>query len=320
MKNSMTKFYLLIAVSLALAAACDDGSMPDSNQKDNTEVWSVIKSQNDLAGVWEGSSNIEFLGDEEHGIAAGDVGINIKILYQRNWEKADLVVTEDFSDYLDTLLVDNPESAYTKDSLWTEVKNTFSGSGYSAGNYYISIRQPVYVTTLLNADDLLINPAKNKIKQLMPKSDFAYFGVNVASDITTILDKVSSNPAALIIKNDNGNGAGEYIKNVKILRTGEPVEKALLGIGQNNENYNNDGESPLYLQSATNTGRGSFLTFNVPADTYYIKVSLYRGGFLGWLHCQSESFTIDDGEVVTLTYAYIEYDDGSMRMGIALSR
>jgi hypothetical protein len=113
-------------------------------------------------------------------------------------------------------------------------------------------------------------------------------------------------PAALIITNDKGNGAGEYIERIKILSTDEDMEKQRLGIGESNDNYNNDGDATIYREIETSISRGSSKTLEIAAGKYYVKITIYRGSFLGWLHCQSRSFSISEGQTLNLTYDYIE--------------
>jgi hypothetical protein len=175
-----------------------------------------------------------------------------------------------------------------------------------------------FTSWLTETEDFLINTEKNKIKMLMPKHDFALMGMNVASDVTLVLQKTASRPATLIVKGGDGIGAGEYVIAVKILSVTEDTQMEFLGIGQYNENFNNDGNNAVFSHATTNFGRGKSESFRVPRGKYAVKISVYRGSFLGWLHCKSDSFIIENGGIGTLTYDYVEYPNGETRAGLAL--
>jgi hypothetical protein len=121
-------------------------------------------------------------------------------------------------------------------------------------------------------------------------------------------------PAVLVIENDADNGAGEYIEWIKILSTSEDREKQRLGIGQFNDNYRNDGDADLYREIESAISRGASKTLEIAAGKYFVKITVYRGSFLGWLHCQSKSFSISKGQTLNLVY---DYKDGE-GMGLSL--
>jgi len=345
MKEGKCFTFMVIMVFFGLLfAACDNGTDPDTTQGSDpnttqgtdpnttqepdpntppepapqTEIWSVIKNVADIAGVWEGSSQIEVLGDGDILPSSGLISFSATLMNEKPESKVDMVLRMDFNTYLDGIIAINPDSGYTKDSLWTEYKKSLSGSGYNAGNYFVIASNYTYTFYMTETEDYLINTGKNKIKIIMTKHDFYLMGMNVASDVTLILDKTGLYPATLIVKGGEGIGAGEYIIAVKILTTTEDTQMTFLGIGQNNENFNNDGNDAVFSHASTNFGRGRSQTFKVPGGKYAVKISVYRGSFLGWLHCKSDSFTIENEGIGILTYDYLEYPSGETRAGLGL--
>jgi hypothetical protein len=301
MKNCRSFIFTAVTVFFGLLfAVCDNGSNPDTTPKPDT--WSVIKNVADIAGVWEGASQIELLGDGVILPSSGLIDFKATFMNERLESRVDMVLKIDFSSYLDGIIALNPDSGYTKDSLWAEYKKNLSGSGYNAGNYFIIGSDYTYTSSMTETDDFLINTGKNKIKMLMTKYDFALMGMAVASDVTLILNKIAVRPAALIIKGGDEIGGGEYIIAVKINSTTEDTQMEGLGIGQYNENFVNDGNDVPFSYASTNLGRGRSQTFMVPGGKYAVKISIYRGSFLGWRHYKSQSFTIENGGIGTLTY------------------
>ncbi|MDR0553290.1 MAG: hypothetical protein LBG76_00620 [Treponema sp.] len=312
---------ILTITALFLAAGCPNpASGPETQTPEPAApTWSPVSSVNELIGVWEGTTRLELAGDDESGLSEGSIGIIATIIYERLEDSAEIILKFDYSDYLDAILADNSGSGYTKDSLWTYITNSLSGSGYIPGNYVLLTRQTVYANHLLNADDLLINGDKTKLKQIMAQHEFALMGIGVTGDAELILDKIAQYPASLFVKGED-MGGGEEIIRVKILSTSEDVEKAILGIGQVNAAFDNDGDAALYNLAATSIRGNLSEKFRLPAGKYFVKASIYRGSFIGWLHLRSESFTVDNGDIVTVTYDYIEYEPGTYRMGLAVSR
>ena len=321
MANHKRVVFAAIMVFLCLLfVVCNNGTT--SGKTDETETttdtWSIIRNVSDIAGVWEGSFQIELLADGDILPSSGLISFNVTIMNERLESTVDIVMKIDFSSYLDDLIALYPDSGYTKDSLWTEYKKTLSGSGYNAGNYFITTSTYTYTFNMTETEDFLINSIKNKIKIIMPKRDFALMGMNVASDVTLILEKIAPFPAVLIVKGGEGIGAGENVIAVKILTTTEDTQMEALGIGQYNDNFNNDGNDVVFSYTSTNFGRGASQSFKVPGGKYVVKISVYRGSFLGWLHCKSASFTIENGGIGTLTYDYLEYPNGETRAGLGL--
>jgi len=289
-----------------LFSGCDNGTNPNTPQV--IETWGVIKNAADIAGVWEGSSQIELLGDGNILPVSGFISFKATFMNERLESTVDMVLKIDFSSYLDAIIAVNPNSGYTKDSLWAEYKTSLSGSGYNAGNYFIITGDYTYTFLMTETDEFLINTGKNKIKTVMRKYDFALMGMSVASDVILILDKIASRPAALIVKSGDGIGGGESIISVKILTTTEDTQMELLGIGQYNANFNDDGNDAVFSHTSTSLSRGNSRTFRVPGGKYVVKTSIYRGSFVGWMHLKSDSFTIENGGVGILTF---DYDPGA---------
>jgi len=320
MKNEKHFIFAVVTFFLTLLFTVCNNDTPQDNDPNNngTQEWSVIKNASDIAGVWEGTTHIELLGDGDILPSSGLIGFQVTLMNERLETRVDLVLKIDFSSYLDGIIAANPDSGYTKDSLWAEYKTGLSGSGYNAGNYFISTGTYTYTSFLTETEEFLINSGKNKIKTTMPKHDFALMGMSVASDVILVLDKIASRPATLIVKGGDGIGGGESIISVKILTTTEDTQMEFLGIGQYNENFINDGNDAIFSHTSTSLSRGNSRTFMVPGGKYVAKISVYRGSFLGWLHCKSDSFTIENGGIGTLTYDYLEYPNGESRAGLGL--
>jgi len=298
-----------------------DTTNPDTTDPDTTsqtETWDVIKDKADIAGVWEGTSQIELLGDGVILPSSGLIDFNATFINEKPNSSVDMVLKIDYASYLDGIISLNPDSGYTKDSLWAEYKKNLTGYKYSAGNYFVISSGYTFTSYMTETAEYLINNSKNKIKMIMPKRDFALMGVTVASDVTLILEKTALYPATLIVKGGEGIGAGEYVIAVKILTATEDSQMEFLGIGQYNENFINDGKDAVFFQASTNFGRGSSETFKVPGGKYTVKISVYRGSFLGWLHCKSASFIIENGDIGVLTYDYLEYPSGETRAGLGV--
>ena len=310
----------VIAFFGLLFAVCNNGTNPNTTQPidPKNETWGVIKNAADIAGVWEGSSQIELLGDGDILPPSGFIGFTVTLMNERLESMVDIVLKIDFSAYLDGIIAANPDSGYTKDGLWAEYKKILSGSGYNAGNYFIIAGDYTYTSLMTETPDFLINTGKDKIKTIMPKHDFALMGMNIASDVTLVLEKIALRPATLIVKGGENIGAGENVMAVKILITTEDTQMEFLGIGPSNANFNNDGNDAVFSHTSTNFGRGNSQTFRVPGGKYAVKISVYRGSFLGWLHCKSESFTIENGGIGTLTYDVFENSAGERGMGLGL--
>jgi len=309
---------IILTLLIMFVFSCDNGDT--NNYDDGSSSWSVVRNESDLAGVWEGSTLIELTGNDGVFTSAGSFNYKITMMNERFESTVDIIMKTDLSDYLDVLIADNPESGYTKDSLWTEVKNNLSGSGYNAGNYFILTSSYTFTSLLTETESLLINNTKDKLKIIMPKYDFALIGINIASDVVLILDKIAARPATLIIRGGSNIGGGEFIESVKILITTEDTPMEALGIAQYNEGFYNDGNDTVFSHVSTYFGRGNSRTFRIPGEVKYtVKVRIYRGSFLGWSNWKSESFTIANGSIATLTYDFLEESDGISRNGFRLN-
>jgi hypothetical protein len=176
-------------------AGCAGGAEPREDEAlygEGGDIWYAVKSAEELAGEWEGSSVLDLPADESKGFP--ETVLNVSLSLSCAEGSAVQRITIAFGDFLEDLLAAHPDTALSADDLWEAYfENIYTDYILIKEDYALVIESPSPVEELLSggSDKLYINQDGTRIREFVGGGLLEPFGV--PGSIEFVLEKPLEN-------------------------------------------------------------------------------------------------------------------------------